>query len=408
MKKMLIFVLVSCLLLTGCHRTETKKENSSIIPLYSKEDDEKAADYLADQYGIEREKTPPKLILDCDMTYLGDDAMCMCILAQADTLGLIDLLGVTITGGNNFVAYGANAALNQLERIGREDIPVLLGTDIPINGIRNMDEQAKVVGRIDRWGAMYHFDEYIEPAMYHDLGSYYERKWGYSQTDPQQQNAVDFMIDQVNANRGEVTIIATGAATNVAMACQRDDSFAGNTAGIVYMGTIIEEQGTFTPYADFNCFYDAEAYDICLNSAFPTQTIIPHDAAKTAVLNKAVYDLMDAKDDTLISNLWIENQYSLYRRDTNYKLNCSDAIAAVVFLNPNVISDERMLSLEINTDTGSPEYGHTPVVGENGNLKVIIAVNTALYWDFVTDMICHMQNKSDYHYSDFQELNSAA
>lgn len=408
MKKMLIFVLVSCLLLAGCHRTETKKENSSIIPLYSKEDDEKAADYLADQYGIEREETPPKVILDCDMTYLGDDAMCMCILAQADALGFIDLLGVTITGGNNFVAYGANAALNQLERIGREDIPVLLGTDIPINGIRNLHEQAEVVGRIDRWGAMYHFDEYIEPARYHDLGSYYERKWGYSQTDPQQQNAVDFMIDQVNANRGEVTIIATGAATNVAMACQRDDSFAGNTAGIVYMGTIIEEQGTFTPYADFNCFYDAEAYDICLNSAFPAQTIIPHDAAKTAVLNKAVYDLLDAKEDTLISNFWIENQYSLYRRDTNYKSSCTDAIAAVVFLNPNVISDERMLSLEINTDTGSPEYGHTSIVGENGNLKVIMAVNTALYWDFVTDMICHMQNKSDYHYSDFQELNSAA
>lgn len=416
MKKTLIFVLIFCLLLTGCQQTDTKEaENKSnketevpetIIPSYSKEDDEEAAEYITNQYGIVQEEIIPRVILDCDMTYLGDDAMCMCILAQADTLGLIELLGVTITGGNYFVAYGANAALNQLERIGREDIPVFLGTDIPINGIRDLDKQAEVVGKIDRWGAMYHFDEYIEPTKYHDLGSYYERKWGYSKTNPQEQNSVDFMIEQVNNCKGEVTIISIGAATNVAMACQKDAAFASNTAGIVYMGTIIDEQGTFTPYADFNCFYDAEAYDICMNSGFPKQMIIPHDAAKTAVLNKTVYDLMDAKEDTLISNLWIEDQYSLYRRNNNYKLNCSDAIAAVVFLNPNVILDERMLSLEINTDVNSPEYGHATVAGENGNLKVIMAVNTELYWDFATDIICHMQYKSDYDYPYFLNLNS--
>lgn len=70
-----------------------------------------------------------------------------------------------------------------------------------------------------------------------------------------------------------------------------DASFAANTAGVIYMGTIIEREGTYTPYADFNVFYDAEAFDICLKSAFPSQTVVPHDAAETAVLNKAVFDL---------------------------------------------------------------------------------------------------------------------
>lgn len=418
MKKTLIFVFAACLLLTGCHQTDAKetenrvreeKEESEInIPAYSEEDDAEAAAYLRSQYGLVQGEVIPKVILDCDMTYLGDDAMCMCILAQADTLGLIDLLGVTITGGNHFVAYGANAALNQLERIGRADIPVFMGTDIPINGIRDLDKQAEIVGKIDHWGAMYHFDEYIEPANYHDLGSCYERKWGYSQTNPQEQNSVDFMIEQVNNHKGEVTIISVGAATNVAMACQKDTAFASNAAGILYMGTIIEEEGTFTPYADFNCFYDAEAYDICLNSAFPTQMIIPHDAAKTAVLNKTVYDLMDAKGDTLISKLWIEEQYSLYRRNTNYKLNCADAITAVVFLNPSVILEERMLSLEIDTDVNSPKYGQTAVAEENGDLKVIMAVDTALYWDFATDVICHMQYKVEDDYSYYQDLNGTS
>ena len=248
-------------------------------------------------------------------------------------------------------------------------------------------------------------DEYVEPEKYHDLGSYYERKWGYSETDPQDISSVDFMIEQVNNYQGEVTIISVGAATNVAMACEKDASFAENTAGIIYMGTIIEGAETYTPYADFNVFYDAEAFDLCLKSNFPSQTVIPHDAAETAVLNKAVFDLMDAKNDTLISNLWLDNWYSQYRRNTNYKSSCSDAIAAVVLLNSNVIQDERMLSLVINTDVNSPEYGRT-IIEENGNVRVVMSVDAALYWDFVTDLICHMQGESEKGYAYYIDTNT--
>lgn len=360
-------------------------------PLEEMADKSKVLQYLIQEYDLDVREIPPKVILDCDMTYLGDDAMCMCILVQADAIGLIDLLGVTITGGNKFVAYGANSALNQLERIGRADIPVYLGTDIPINGVRNLEEQSKIVGRIDRWGALYHFDEYIEPEQYHNLGSYYERKWGYSQNNVMEQSAIDFMIEQVDKYKGEVTMIAVGAATNVAMACQKDEQFAGNTAGIIYMGTVIEEEGSYTPYAGFNCFYDAESYEICLNSAFPKQIIIPHDAAKTAVLNKAVFDLMDAKADTLVSKFWLDGQYSLYQRDVNRTSNCSDAIAAVVFLNPKVVSEQRKVAIQINTDVSSLEYGRATITEEAGDIAVIMAVDTALYWEFATDVICEMQ-----------------
>ena len=388
MRKIVMLTLIVSLMLTGCRQADVA-----------------SAEYIISEYSIDLGEIVPKVILDCDMSYLYDDAMCMCILTQADTLGLIDLLGVTITGGNQFVSYGANSALVQLERIERADIPVYMGTDIPINGVRDLEAQAEIVGQIDRYGSMHHFDKYVEPEKYHDLGSYYERKWGYSETKVQEQNSVDFMVEQVGNHKGEVTIISVGAATNVALACEKDASFAANTAGIIYMGTIIEGEGTYTPYADFNVFYDAEAFDFCLKSAFPSQTVIPHDAAQTAVLNKAVFDLMDAKDDTPISNLWIDNWYSQYRRNINYKSSCQDAIAAVVLLNPNVIQEERMLSLEINTDVNSPEYGRT-ISEEGGDTRVVMAVDTALYWDFVTDLLCRMQNKADVDYAYFVSANS--
>lgn len=391
MSKIYIFIvtLLSVMIVTGCGNSDHRK----------------AKEYLVEEYSIAQTETIPKVILDCDMTYLGDDAMCLSILAQADKLGLIELLGITITGGNNFVSYGTNAALVQLEQIGRKDIQVYMGTDIPLNGVRDVTEQERIVGRIDHWGAMYHFDDYVEPENYHNLGSLYERKWEYSETEAEDISAVDFMTDQVSRYPHEVTLISVGAATNIAMACQKDSNFASGTAGIVYMGTIIEEQGTFTPYADFNCFYDADAYDICLNSDFPAQMVIPHDASKTAVLNKAVFDLMDAKNDTLTAAFWLDNQYSQYRRDTKKKQTCPDAIAAVCFINPNVIIGEKMLSLEVNTDVESPYYGQVTSSEENGNIQVVMAVDEELYWNFVTDLLCEMTEKSDQDYSYYVEAH---
>ncbi len=422
MKKHYLFsLIILCLLLSGCRYDNTKENNpeshiteaSDTMPVYSADDHEACADYIRSQYGLLSDGAPPKVILDCDMTYLGDDAMCMCILAQADTLGLIDLIGITITGGNSFTACGTNAALNQLEFIGRSDIPVYMGTDIPIEGFRNMEEQEAIVDKTSRYGAMYHVDDYISPEKYHDLGVFYERKWGYSQAEPQSQSSMDFMLEQVHNYPGEITFISIGAPINIAMACREDEDFARDTAGIIYMGMTVCGQGTYTPYADFNCFYDAKAFQICTSSSFPSQTAIPHEASKSALLNKAVFDLMDDKNDTLISKLWLENQYSLYQRTTTRTDGCPDAMAAVVFLYPEVITQKENLFVQINTDTSDAEYGKTTTFNNQEEtpdapcITFVVDLDTALYWDFVTDIICHTENSSAHTYSYFEALLSS-
>lgn len=425
MKKNLLSAILICLALAGCGSVDNgndmadetqsailpSDENEEEIPVYSQADDRAAAEYLKEQYGILTDGDVPKVILDSDMAYFGDDAMCLCILVEADQLGLIDLLGVTITGGNSFVSVGTNAALNQLEYFGREDIPVYMGTDVPLFGFRDLEEQEQIVGSIDRWGVMWHLDSYVAPENYHNLGSYYERKWGYSQTKPQAQSAVDFMIEQVKLYPGEVTILSVGAATNIAMACLQDDCFAENTAGILYMGTIVNGEGSYTPYADFNVFYDAEAFSVCLNSGFPVQTIVPHDAARPVMLNKAVFDLMNAKARTYISKMWLDDQYSLYRRSPNRTAGCTDAAAAVILLNHAIAQTKEERYVAINTDVSSAEYGRTltwteqPADIEAAFVTFIMEVDTELYWDFVTDLICHMQSPTAENYSYYAESN---
>lgn len=99
-----------------------------------------------EDYSIATTAEENKVILDCDMGYLGDDAYCMFILAQADAAGWVDFLGVTAVGGNEICATGTNAILNQLEAIERTDIPVYIGTDVPIMGFRDLESDAPLTG----------------------------------------------------------------------------------------------------------------------------------------------------------------------------------------------------------------------------------------------------------------------
>lgn len=425
-RKCLLSVLLIGCFITGCGKeapaqsiTENETAGGSAEDGTGNETEEPvvevtlAAEFVPSKYNIATNAADNKVILDCDMTYLGDDAMCMNILAQADALCWIDLLGITITGGNAPVASGANAALNQLERIGRSDIPVYMGTDVPLNGFRDMEEQEKIVGKIEHWGVMYQMDKYVSPENYHNLGSLYERSWGYSKTEPQMQNSVDFMIEQVQKYPGQVTIICVGPTTNIALACRKDASFAENTAGIIYMAGAVDTRGGITEHAEFNCFYDAEAFEVCLKSAFPAQTVVPRDIADKAALNKAVFDLMDAKADTPVAGLWLENQYGLYKRNTAYKVNCTDAAAAALLLNPSLITEKENRVMAVDADPASPTYGAVTAVpgdGEAGGLAhvtILLDLDTNAYWDFVTDVLCGTQSEETaYTYGQFAEENN--
>lgn len=361
---------------------------------FTEEENNASLSYLSQTYGISVREEKPKVVLDTDMTFLGDDAFCLSILVQADNIGLIDLVGVTVTGGNSFVSVGTNAALRQLELWGRPDIPVYIGTDEPLNGFRNLEEQRQVVGAIDNWGAMAKLDDYVKPQNFHDLGNQYERKWGYSQTTPQEASAVEFLLDTVSHNKNVITIISVGSPISIALACQQDVHFAQNVNEIIYLGGILGEGGTYTPYADFNCFYDATAYKVCLNAGFPKQTMIPHEVVNDVKINKAVYDLLEEKGTTQISRFWVDNQGGLYRRNTNRRDSLADAIAAAIYLIPSVVVQYQDSNVDINDDITSAEYGKLILDNSvsNNNISFVTRLDTNQYWEFITDLLCHVSD----------------
>lgn len=166
-----------------------------------------------------------KVIFDTDMAYLNDDALAMFMLAQADKAGMLELLGITTAGGNVFVPEATTAALRQLELIGRSDIPVYIGTDIPLAGFRNMKEEARLYGIPNFCGAYWDFEknDFTDLSKrskdYLNLNS--EPLFGYPQTRAEELAACDFIIESVKANPGEITIVTVGGATNIALALQK-------------------------------------------------------------------------------------------------------------------------------------------------------------------------------------------
>ena len=117
-----------------------------------------------------------KVIFDTDMGYFGDDTYALFMLLQADAAKWIDLLGITAVGGNVTVAEGTNAILNQLEKAGRDDIPVYMGTDRPIMGLH--DDATIEANGLKRIKSMEKVLTYGDTISYDNLGELEDEKWG--------------------------------------------------------------------------------------------------------------------------------------------------------------------------------------------------------------------------------------
>ncbi len=403
-KRVLIWIIALLVLISGCREESRNRDDGqtptgtvaapetvfTVPPSFTAQENEACRKYLREKYGIETGNVVPKVILDTDMTFLGDDAMCLSILVQADNIGLIELLGVTVTGGNSFVAVGTNATLRQLELFGRSDIPVCMGTDEPIYGFRNMEEQKSIVGSMENWGVQHKLEDYIKPEDYHSLGTYYERKWGYSEMAPRESGATEFLLEQVAEHPGEITIVSVGAPISIALACKQEEAFAEHVKSILYLGGIRSGKGSYTPYADFNFFYDAAAVKICLEAGFPCQLLLPHETVQEVKLTKPFYDALDAGEKTQISEFWLEHQYSLYKRNENRKDSCVDAAAAVVSLISGIVEESKDMAVDIEADETKATYGGLIFPGEQeANVTVITRINHTLCLEFVTDLLSH-------------------
>ncbi|CAN4118831.1 unnamed protein product [Withania somnifera] len=81
-----------------------------------------------------------------------------------------------------------------------------------------------------------------------------------------EKSASEFLVDKVSEYPDEVSILALGPLTNLALAVKRDSNFASKVKRVVILGGSFFALGNVSPAAEANIYGDPEAADIVFTS----------------------------------------------------------------------------------------------------------------------------------------------
>jgi len=195
-----------------------------------------------------------RIILDVDTGH--DDAVAIMMAARNPAL---DLVGITVTAGNQFLPKTLKNTLNLCSALSIQT-PVYAGMTRPL-----LCE--------------------LEPAsLIHGESGFDGPVFGPCKKQVSAGHAVNFIIETImSCPAQEITLVAVGPLTNIAMALRLEPALAERVREIVLMGGSTNE-GNVTPSAEFNIHTDPESASIVFSSGAPL-TMIGLDVTRTVALS---------------------------------------------------------------------------------------------------------------------------
>ena len=275
----------------------------------------------------------------------------------------IEVLGITIESGDGWQAENVAHTLRMLELVGRTDIPVIAGATFPLVN----SEEATIrwegrYGKLPYKGAwMREWPDYntVNRTHYHAAEVVPPLGEGGPVTKPLPEPAAMFLVRKIREFPGEVTILAMGPFTNLALAARLDDQFARQAKELVFMG------GSFNPHAakvdefalqfiqsprvEFNSRWDPEAAHIMLHAGWRKITAVPNDATVPTKLTPEIIQAATASGTPLA-------KYVAQYAQPGFPM--WDEVAAGVLLAPAVVRVGAELAMDIDVNDG-PNYGAT-------------------------------------------------
>jgi inosine-uridine nucleoside N-ribohydrolase len=306
---------------------------------------------------------PIPIIFDTDFGMVPqDDSFALMLALHSPEL---EILGVTTVAGNFSVEQATVDALRVLEIAGRGDIPVYRGANMPL--VHEKSEFATT--RHGEWWS----DAPPNPPP----GGFAKRK-------EEARSAVQYIVDTVNARPGQVTIMAIGPLTNVAMALRQEPGLAPKVKQVYIMGGAVaslpDGAGNITPNAEFNFWVDPEAARITLRSGIPI-VLSPLNVSRKTSLNREWYEKLVAVD-TPLTRLIRERMGPVFEKDPGRKMLMFDQVTVASLVDPTLVTTaEQYVDVDANHDInyGVSVGGKALWPGAEGAQKM--AVQYDLDWD---------------------------
>jgi purine nucleosidase len=300
------------------------------------------------------------IILDCDPGI--DDALAIAFAAGHPG---IDLLGITTVAGNVGLDRTTQNALAVCEFIGAAGTPVTAGCATPL--VRPALDARHVHGESGLGGAK------LPPPAGR----------------PASGHAVDYIIDTVAAAPGQITLVATGPLTNIALAVLKEPRLPELVRDFVIMGGS-SGRGNTTPAAEYNIWADPEAAAAVFRAGW-TVTMLGLDVTMRTGAGPAVLERMGTLgslgSDLLLPAL---NQYRSVADAGGPPVH--DVCAVAYVAEPGVFG---LVPARVEVETsGRLTSGMTVTDFRTAepNALVAMSIETARFWDLTLTAYAQVAN----------------
>ena len=192
------------------------------------------------------------LIIDTDPGV--DDALALMLAAYSPD---IELLGLTTIFGNVSVEQATRNAGFLVSLMSRA-VPVAKGAAKPL--VNALHPYPDFVHGVNGFG---------------DIAVDYPADFR-----PVAQSAAQFIVDQINARPGEITLVPVGPLTNIALALHLDPGITAKVKQVVIMGGAVYRGGNVSPAAEANIWNDTHAAQVVFSADWPIVMVgldVTHD-----------------------------------------------------------------------------------------------------------------------------------
>jgi inosine-uridine nucleoside N-ribohydrolase len=306
---------------------------------------------------------PKRILFDTDP---GIDDACAILLALASPE--LSIEGLSIVHGNCSLDQATMNALAVLELANAAHIPVARGCELPL-------VQPSL----------------LAPETHGETGLGYARLTA-PRARPIGQHAIDFLIERILAAPGEITLVAIGPLTNVALAIRQEPRIVRALEEIIVMGGALRHEGNTTALAEFNTYVDPHAAHIVYHAGIPA-TLVPLDVTYQCILTPGDVSRLLQTDSPITRFVADATRFYMEFHDEYQKIEgcvINDPLALALTFDPELCTYQ-YLSVEVDLSGGISmgktvadfyNYGKKPA-----NMRVALGVRARDFMDLFVERI---------------------